>query len=104
MEKNLMRFTKGKCRVLYLGRNNYMHQYSLWADLLEGSSAKKDLGVLVDSRLAMSQLCGQEGQWNPGVLEKSSQQVEGGDPSPLLCPGEATCGVLCPGLSFSVQG
>ena len=37
-----MKFSKGKCRVLHLGRNNPMHQYRLGADLLESSSVEKD--------------------------------------------------------------
>ncbi|WP_221627892.1 hypothetical protein, partial [Proteus mirabilis] len=53
--RNLIKF-KGKCRVLHLGRNNPKHQYRLWDDLLESSSAERDLVVLVDSRLTMSQL------------------------------------------------
>jgi len=68
-ESNLMRFNKGKYRILHLGRNNDMRQCRWGADLLERSSTEKDLGVLVDNRLAMSQVCpgGQEDQWHPGV-------------------------------------
>ena len=55
---------------------------------LESSSAERDLGVLVGTKLTMARH-GMEGQWYPGLHEEEGcQQVKGGDPSPLLCPGE----------------
>lgn len=49
-----MKFNKGKYRVLHLGRQNLKYQHRLGAALLERSSPEKDLGVLVDDKLAMS--------------------------------------------------
>jgi len=54
-ERNLTKFNKGKCRILDLGRNNPTHQYRLGADLLDSSSAERDLAVLVGYKLTMSQ-------------------------------------------------
>lgn len=53
-DRNLMRFSKIKCRVLCLERNILMYQYRLGADLQERSSVEKDLSVLVNKRLTMS--------------------------------------------------
>ncbi|PKU48711.1 rna-directed dna polymerase from mobile element jockey-like [Limosa lapponica baueri] len=67
-ERNLMYFNKGKCRVLHLGRSNPMHQYRLGADLLESTSEEKDLGVLVDNRMTMSQQCALVAKRASGLL------------------------------------
>jgi len=63
-----MKFNKGKCRVLHLGRNNLMHQYRLRVDLLENSSVERDLGVLVDDKLTMSQQCALVAKNSNGIL------------------------------------
>jgi len=97
---NLMRFNKAKYRVLHMCQGNPHCQYRLEDEAIESSSAKKDLGALVDEKLSMSQQCATY----PGLHQKSGQQVEGGSSVHMLHSGETSSGVLHPALEPSAQG
>ena len=67
---NLMRFNTG--------RNNPMHQHRLGVDLLQSSSVERDLGVLVDDKLTMSQLCALVAKKANGILRCIKKSVAAG--------------------------
>ncbi|KAK4824242.1 hypothetical protein QYF61_012508 [Mycteria americana] len=94
-----MKFHKGKCKVLLLGRNNPMHQHRLEADCLETSSAEKDLRVLVDNKLIMSQPCAivaKKANTILGYIRKSIAISLRGVILPLYSALGETSGVLGP--------
>ncbi|GAB0176561.1 cAMP-dependent protein kinase inhibitor alpha [Grus japonensis] len=95
-----LKFNKDKCKVLHVGQGNPKHNYRLSEEWIESSPEEKDLGVLVDEKLNMSQQCtlaAQKANRNPGLHQKKrDQQVEGGD-----CPFYSA--LVRPHLQYCIQ-
>lgn len=105
MNWNLVKLNKGKCKVPHLGRNNLIHRYTVgsihWKAALKKRSRAPG-GRKVNQEPAMCP-CSKGGQQHTGLHEDCHPQIEGGDPSPLLSPGETTAGVLCSVMGSPVQ-
>lgn len=55
--ENCMEYKKEKCKLLHLGQRNQRVQYRPGSVWLGSILAERDLGVLVDNKLNMSQQC-----------------------------------------------
>ncbi|KAJ7401862.1 hypothetical protein BTVI_91914 [Pitangus sulphuratus] len=52
-----MKLNKAKCKVLHLAQSNPKHKYRLGRGWIENSSEEKNLGVLVDEKISVTQQC-----------------------------------------------
>ncbi|KAF7237139.1 Mesoderm induction early response protein 2 [Varanus komodoensis] len=97
---NRVAFDVDKCKALHLGHRNGCHKYRLGDKWLETSTCERDLGVLVDCRLNMSQPCDAVVERANATLGCTARSVASRSREVLL-PLYTT--LVCPQLEYCAQ-
>ena len=95
-----MKFNIVKCKVLHLGGRNPRHLYRLEGAILDGSPAEKDLGVLMDEKLNMTQHCALPAWKANGILGSIRRGVDSRDREVIVPLHSA---LVRPRLEYCVQ-
>lgn len=100
--KNLMKFSKDKYRVLHLGKYNPETQNRLGSIQVGSRSVERDLSDLTDNKLNMSEECAAVAKKANGILLcNSSRDKE--DIAMLCCHAQAISEILFPILISAIQ-
>ena len=105
---NGMQFNKSQGWIPPLGQSNAGHRHQLGEEQLESSPAARDLGVLVDSKLSMSQqraLAAKRAKRILGCIKRSitNQPIQRGDSPAVFSVGAASPGILCAVLGPTIE-
>jgi len=103
--KNLMKFSKDKCKVWHLRKHNPGVQHRLGYTLLGSCFVESDLGVLVDNKLNVNEQCAavaKQANWMLGCINKGITS-RGKEVMIPLSACQATSGILCSVLVPAMQ-
>ena len=103
-QMNIMRFNKSRYKILHLDQCNPQYQYKLGDERIEHSSNEKDLGVLLDGKLDMSQQCALAAQKANCILGCIKSRVARRSRE-VSCPFSALVGLVteATNLEYCVQ-